>query len=80
VILPITTRDRGVRVHLPVVPPEGGLKQSSFILSDQVRTVSHEHLKRFRGSISNETLAAAFHVVTLLLGADEENRGDPAQT
>jgi mRNA interferase MazF len=77
-VLPLTTRDRGIRVHLPVMPPEGGLKQPSFILCDQLRTVSHERLKRFRGAISTESIAATLHVVHILLGSDTISRGDPA--
>lgn len=44
VVCPITTRDRRIRFHVPVEPPEGGLRARSFVLCDQIRTVSTERL------------------------------------
>ncbi|MDO8671328.1 MAG: type II toxin-antitoxin system PemK/MazF family toxin, partial [Dehalococcoidia bacterium] len=31
VVLPVTTTQRGVPLHVPVTPPEGGLRQQSYI-------------------------------------------------
>ena len=54
IVIPITSRDRGILLHVPVSPPEGGLRSHSVILCDQLRSVSHDRLKRFRGRISPE--------------------------
>jgi mRNA interferase MazF len=51
VIVPITTKQRPIRSFLRVNPPEGGLKQVSFIICDQVRTVSKSRLTKFFGRL-----------------------------
>lgn len=57
-ILPITTRDRGIRVHVRIAPPEGGLTARSVVITEQVRTVSRLRLLRRRGVASEETMSA----------------------
>lgn len=66
--IPITTRNRGVRYHVPVVPPEGGLTNPSFVLCDQVRSMTQERLLRYRGSVSEETLDAVAYRLQALFG------------
>ena len=51
VVCPLTTRDRRIRFHVPVEPPEGGLRIRSFVLCDQVRTVSTERLTARSGAL-----------------------------
>ena len=55
--LPLTTRDRSVRSHIPVLPPEGGLARPSFVLCEQLRILSHERLQRRLGVVTPSTLA-----------------------
>jgi mRNA interferase MazF len=55
-IVPITTRDRGIRVHVRLAPPEGGLVAPSVVITEQVRTISRQRLRRRRGSVSLTTL------------------------
>jgi mRNA interferase MazF len=55
-IVPTTTTDRRVRAHIRVDPPEGGLAKTSFILTDQLRTVSRLRLGRRLGSVSSVTM------------------------
>ena len=43
-LLPITKRDRGVPSHVAFDPPEGGATARSFILCEQLRTVSQATL------------------------------------
>jgi mRNA interferase MazF len=49
VIAPITTTDRSLVLQIRVDPPEGGLMKPSFIMTDQVRTVSKMRLKQRLG-------------------------------
>ena len=51
-IAPITGTDRGLIAHVRVDPPEGGLVKTSFIMTDQVRTISRLRLGRRLGMIS----------------------------
>jgi mRNA interferase MazF len=57
-VVPITTKSRHIRSFLKIEPPDGGLSQTSFIICDQVRTVSKERLgnRRF-GSVPGYLLA-----------------------
>ncbi|MGH2557686.1 MAG: type II toxin-antitoxin system PemK/MazF family toxin [Thermomicrobiales bacterium] len=56
-ILPITTRDRGIRAHVRVAPPEGGLTAPTVVITEQVRTISRLRLVRRRGAVSEQALA-----------------------
>ena len=56
-VVPITTKERKLRSYLRLDPPEGGLSQSSYIICDQIRTISHERLGRKYGSVSRSVLA-----------------------
>jgi mRNA interferase MazF len=55
-VLPLTSRDRRVRWHVSVQPPEGGLVVPSFAMCDQLRVVSVERLLRRRGEVGVDTL------------------------
>jgi mRNA interferase MazF len=52
VIIPITSKAKGVPLHVAVVPPEGGLTQSSFIKCEDVRSVSKERLLNRLGTVT----------------------------
>jgi mRNA interferase MazF len=56
-VIPMTTKGRPVRSFLPIQPPEGGLQKTSYIMCDQVRTVSKDRLARRFGTVSASTLA-----------------------
>jgi mRNA interferase MazF len=56
-IAPITTTSRRLIAHVCVDPPEGGLAKPSFIMTDQVRTISKLRLGQRLGVISPKTRA-----------------------
>ena len=58
VVLPLTSRDKGVPLHVKVEPPEGGLKTRSFIKCEDIRSVAKERLSKRWGHVSASTLAA----------------------
>ena len=66
-VLPLTSRERRVRSHVRVQPPEGGLAVPSFVMCEQLRIFSVERLLRRRGSVSARTLAAVEDRLRLLL-------------
>ena len=66
-ILPITSRDRGIRSHVPVEPPEAGLALRSWIMCEQVRTVARERLLGRMGAVTPRTLAAVSDRLRVLL-------------
>jgi len=68
VVVPLTTRAKGIPWHVPVEPPEGGLEQKSFIKCEDVRSVAKERLTRRLGMVSAETLVAVEDRLRILLG------------
>ncbi len=57
VILPLTAKNKNIPWLVEVNPPEGGLKKQSFIICDQIRTVSKKRLSgKALGTISLLTL------------------------
>jgi len=69
-IVPVTSRDRGVWAHPQIPENEGGLARPSFILCDQLRAISHDRLKRFRGRVSAETLDRIKSIFAIVLAED----------
>jgi mRNA interferase MazF len=67
-LVPLTKRDRGVRAHIPIGPPEGGITIPSFILCDQVRIASKERLQRYLGTATDATLEAVEEWLRIFLG------------
>ena len=50
VVLPVTSVAKGIPFHVPVSPPEGGVRQPSFIKCEDVRSVSRSRLRERRGN------------------------------
>jgi mRNA interferase MazF len=44
IVVPFTTRQRGLGVHVEVRPPEGGLREVSFAMCEQVRSLAIDRL------------------------------------
>ena len=40
ILVPLTRTDRGIPSHVPVQPPEGGLRDALFILCEQITSLS----------------------------------------
>ncbi len=68
VILPITRQAKGIPFHVEVNPPEGGLRQKSFIKCEDVRSVAKERLILRWGAVSRQTLSAIEDRLRILLG------------
>ena len=68
VVLPITSKHKGIPLHVPVTPPDGGLSQPSYVKCEDIRAVSKERLARRLGSVSDEVLAGVEERLQLLLG------------
>ena len=67
VVLPITTREKGIPLHVPVDPPEGGLSERSFIKCEEVRCISKERLVEYIGDMAASTLEEVSDYVRILL-------------
>lgn len=68
IVVPLTTRDRKNPLHIPIIPPEGGVLAKSFALSEQIRAISRLRLSNHCiGRIKEKTLLTLeFTIKTLL--------------
>src|SRR3989338_2557889 len=46
ILLPVTSKEKRVISHVGIVPPEGGLRQKSFIKCEDIRALSLQRLSR----------------------------------
>jgi mRNA interferase MazF len=56
ILVPLTRIERGVPSHVPIDPPEGGLQVRSFILCEQVKSLSVSRLQRRIGMVDQSTV------------------------
>ena len=68
VVIPLTSKAKGVPLHVTVKPPEGGLRQVSYIKCEDVRSVSTSRLSKRLGKVSPKTLAEVEDRLRVLLG------------
>lgn len=68
VVLPITTREKGIPFHVPVNSSESGLKTKSFIKCEDIRSVSKERLTSYLGRVPQEIMEAVEDRLRILLG------------
>lgn len=68
VVLPLTTKAKGIPFHVVIDPPEGGLRSRSFVKCEDVRSVAKERLARRLGSVSPDTMNAVEDRLRILLG------------
>ncbi len=68
VVLPVTSRQRGIPLRVPVLPPEGGLKVPSYVMPEMIRSISTQRLSRRMGQVSADTLTTIERHTRVLLG------------
>jgi mRNA interferase MazF len=67
VILPMTTTNLGIPLNVEILPPEGGVRQRSFVKCEDVRSVAGERLVQRWGTLSNATMATIADRLRVLL-------------
>ena|SRR5438477_5455694 len=68
IVLPMTSKNKNHPLRVPVKWLEGGSEIDSFILCDQIRTLSRERFKKNKlGTVTQATLDAASTIITMLL-------------
>jgi mRNA interferase MazF len=68
VVLPLTSRIRPVPLHVPIDPPEGGLRLPSAILCDAVRSIDRRRLIDCWGTVTALTMNTIEDRLRRLLG------------
>lgn len=68
-VVPMSTRARGIPSHVPVNPPDGGVRAPSFLKCEDLRSVSIERLVEGPwGILSHSVVAAVEERLRFLLG------------
>ena len=67
IVLPITTKEKGIPLHVEIKAPEGGLTKRSFIKCEDIRSVSRERLVQRLGQVTRSTLDAVEDRLRILL-------------
>jgi mRNA interferase MazF len=68
IVIPITTKDRKIRTHLKIAPPEGGVREICYIKCEDVRSVSTERLVSRWGQVTARTLHEVEDRLRILMG------------
>lgn len=68
IVVPITSKHKGIPTHVPVPKGEGGLDADSFIKCEDIRSISTERLIRYRGDVTYPRVEATQRLVRVLLG------------
>ena len=70
VVCPVSTcrKKKPFRLHLPIVPPEGGVKHSSIIRCDQVKSVSIQRFLGKWGEVNASTMQDMEYLLRRILG------------
>jgi mRNA interferase MazF len=68
IVMPMTSKAKGVRSHVRVEPPEGGVTVVSYVKCEDIRSVAKGRLSRVCGRIGEKTMAEVEHRVRMLLG------------
>lgn len=78
IVLPLTSsRNKApLPTHVPLLPPQGGIRRPSVILCEQVRTLEKSRLSRYLGRLTREKLALVEQALARAVGEvpeEEEN-------
>lgn len=66
-VLPITSKAHPIATRVALTPPTGGLSSKSYVISEQVRTISRERLTKRLGVVDAAALAEVSDIVRMLL-------------
>jgi mRNA-degrading endonuclease toxin of MazEF toxin-antitoxin module len=56
-VVPTTRTDFSNALHVEINPPEGGLREKSFAMPEQLRALSHERVSKRLGRVRPATVA-----------------------
>jgi len=68
VVAPLTSTLRPIRLHVRVLPPNGGLARESMILCAALRSAAKQRLIRHMGSLDAQTMPQVEDSLRALLG------------
>lgn len=67
-VLPLARTDRRIPAHIPIDPPEGGVKERSYALCDAIRSITKDRLTGAAwGKVSPETMGRVSEMLRILM-------------
>ncbi|HEY2867658.1 MAG TPA: type II toxin-antitoxin system PemK/MazF family toxin [Pyrinomonadaceae bacterium] len=68
VAVPVTSKPKGIPLHVRIDPPEGGLSVASYVKCEDIRSISTSRLVRRLGNVSLQTIESVEDKLKILLG------------
>lgn len=68
VAIPVTSKAKGIPLHVEIAPPEGGLSMTSYVKCEDVRSISTSRLIKKLGKVSSPTMDSVEDRLRVLLG------------
>jgi len=65
--VPLTRTDFSNALHLVIMPPEGGIRETSYAMPEQLRALSHERITATLGALRGASLSELLRRCRLLL-------------
>jgi mRNA interferase MazF len=67
VVVPLTASDRRIPLHVRIEPPEGGVRETSFAMTEMIRSVSRRRLATRWGAVQASTMRVVEDRIRVLL-------------
>jgi mRNA interferase MazF len=67
IVIPISSKAKGIRSHVEINPPEGGVTMRSFIKCETIRSVSRQRLLYSMGTVKDQTMETVEDCTKILL-------------
>lgn len=67
IAIPITRTNRGIPSHIKVDAAESGLESESYIMVEQIRSISKARLLNYRGTLEGSTVESVEQILRVLM-------------
>lgn len=67
IAIPLTSKNKNMPLHIPVEASAGGLKIKSYLMCEQIRSISIERIDNYLGKIDEDILSAVEYMLKKLL-------------
>lgn len=68
IVIPVTSKDKGIRSHVAINSDEGGLSMQSFAKCEDIRSISKQRLRKRLGAVSDLTIESVEEKLRFLMG------------
>ncbi len=68
IVLPITSKDKGISLHVPLTPEKTGIDVKSYVKTEDIRAISKERLHKQIGKVKTPIMDKISGILKMLLG------------